>query len=272
MKKSRFFCLLVCVPAFWLVLTTSVFAAPAPASDFKYDLNSEGTGVVIQQYTGRDHTSVEIPATIEGFPVVELGNEAFAYTGLYGRAGSDGITSVVIPDSVTKIGAKLFYNGALTRITLSKNITVIPESAFEQCELLTAISIPSGVTTIGAKAFYRCMNLTTVSIPASVTSIGQQAFSANNEYSAPKITTITIPAGVTIGVYAFGYCSSLTTVTISEGVTLRGGVFNRCTNLTTLNLPDANVTFAGMDIFNGCTRLSLAARGKLKALGYEGGY
>ncbi len=42
-----------------------------------------------------------IPDTIDGFPVTSIGEEAFA--------GSSGLTSVTIPNSVTSIGNQAFY-------------------------------------------------------------------------------------------------------------------------------------------------------------------
>ena len=100
--------------------------SPNPASDFKYDLNSERTGVVIKEYIGKGK-KVIIPATIEDFPVVELASGSFSATVRYpfgsrsedvpieelnpdtfdGSIDSD-IVSVVIPDSVVKMGVFFF--------------------------------------------------------------------------------------------------------------------------------------------------------------------
>jgi hypothetical protein len=44
----------------------------SPASDFEYDLNGDGTGVVILKYVGKGGDIV-IPDSIEDFPVVSVG-------------------------------------------------------------------------------------------------------------------------------------------------------------------------------------------------------
>ena len=97
-----------------------------------------------------------------------------------------GIQSVVIPESVTKIG----------------------ESAFSDCSSLTSVTIPEGVTEIGERAFYGCSSLTSVTIPEGVTRIGDWAFKG-----CSSLTSVTIPESVTrIGDKAFYGCSSLTSV------------------------------------------------------------
>jgi hypothetical protein len=67
----------------------------SPASDFEYQLNKEGTGVIISEYIGTGG-SVVVPSEIEGFPVVSV-------VKLSG-ANPENITSIVLPDTVTKIG------------------------------------------------------------------------------------------------------------------------------------------------------------------------
>jgi len=98
-----------------------------PASDFKYDLNGEGTGIVIQGYKG-SAKEVIIPSVIEGFPVVELGYKAFQ---------ESKIVSVIIPD----------------------NVTLINSFAFSDCTSLMSVTIPDNVEDIGDGAFSGCTAL-----------------------------------------------------------------------------------------------------------------
>ena len=89
------------VLAFMLIMGSTVVASAQkanPASDFEYDLNSEGTGVVIKGYKGKV-ADVIIPSIIEDFPVVELGYKAFQ---------ESKIVSVIIPDNVTLINSFAF--------------------------------------------------------------------------------------------------------------------------------------------------------------------
>ena len=66
-----------------------------------------------------------------------------------------GCKNTIIPNSVTSIGYRAFYN----------------------CSSLTSVTIPNSVTNIGDYAFSGCSSLTSVTIPNSVTSIREQAFS-----------------------------------------------------------------------------------------------
>ncbi len=102
------------------------------------------------------------------------------------------ITDLVIPNSVTWIGAYAFDGcSGLTSVTISNSVTWIGDRAFEYCIGLTSVTIPNSVTKIGAGAFYYCSGLTSVTIPNSVTSIGYYAFE-----NCSGITKITIPKTV----------------------------------------------------------------------------
>ena len=81
-----------------------------------------------------------------------------------------------IPDTVTSIGYKAFYNAAgLTSITIPGSVTNIGEFAFSGSGLGSVV-MPEGVISIGAYAFFASENLVSVQIPASVSYIGAFAF------------------------------------------------------------------------------------------------
>lgn len=97
-------------------------------------------------------------------------------------------------------------NKKLTSITIPDGVTKIGYSAFCFCTELTSIAIPDSVTSIGYSAFCRCTKMKSITIPNSVTSIGDYAFSGCKE-----LTSITIPNSVTrIGDCAFWDCPGLT--------------------------------------------------------------
>lgn len=70
----------------------------SPASDFEYDLNGDGTGVVILKYIG-EGGDIVIPDSIEDFPVVSVGY------GFDNENVKTPITSVIFPNTITHTDA-----------------------------------------------------------------------------------------------------------------------------------------------------------------------
>lgn len=221
--------------------------------------------ITITGWNGR-LASLEIPATLNGFPVTSIGNGAFdgaAFTnlsiptsvtnignGAFGRC--HGLTNITLPNSISTIGDSAFedcYN--VVSITLPANVTSIGDGAFAFMQNLAAITIPNSVTRIGKSEFVACTNLTGIILPAGVTNIGSYAFQA-----CENLKVITIPLSVTeIGYQAFYGCTSLAHATIPGGVTIvRDSLFAYCSNLTDVFLGDG-VTFIQDNAFVNCTRL-----------------
>ena len=125
------------------------------------------------------------------------------------------IKDLVIPNSMTSIGASAFYCcNSLTSVTIPGSVTTIGGSAFRNCENLTTVDIQDGVTTIGSYAFLGCTDLDSIAIPSSVTSIGAGAF-----IECRCLTSITLPNSVkTIEGSIFENCERLATVTIGSGI------------------------------------------------------
>jgi len=85
----------------------------APATDFSYELTSDGQGIKIKKYKGNGGI-VNIPEKIEGYPVTVLATTAFTGNAAPGSL----ITSVIIPASVKKIESFCFQNANnLTSVT-----------------------------------------------------------------------------------------------------------------------------------------------------------
>ena len=131
----------------------------------------------------------------------------------------NGVTEVVIPDSVTSIKDEAFKGcKGLKSITIPDSVTSIGGGAFEGCKGLTSITIPDSVTSIGYGAFHGCNSLTSITIPDSVTSIESRTFQC-----CKSLSSITIPDSVTsIGYKAFYCCFSLKSITIPDSITIIG--------------------------------------------------
>ena len=103
------------------------------------------------------------------------------------------IQSVVIENGVTSIGEYAFYTlSNLTSVTIPDRVTRIKDFAF--CAVgLSSITIPNSVTGIEYSAFFGCKSLTSVNIPYNVTSIADEAFRycrslSNVVFGGPKTT------------------------------------------------------------------------------------
>ena len=213
-------------------------------TDAQYFAYSEVEGgVAITGYNIEGGLDVVIPSEIDGKKVVEIAYAAFTSSGVTPTNISNtkkvsvsylnnnkkdvvaipligvaieglGITSVVIPNTVTSIGESAFENNQLTEVTIPSSVTSIGESAFSRNQL-TEVVIPSSVSSIGNYAFYG-NKLTKLTIPSSVISIGDSAFYGN------KLTKLTIPGSVTsIGESAFEN-NQLTEIIIPSSVTSIG--------------------------------------------------
>lgn len=138
------------------------------------------------------------------------------------------IKELVIPNSVTTIGEKAFYECyELTSITIPNSVTTICDHAFYGCNGLTSVIIPNSVLYLSG--FTYCSGLTSVTIPNSVISINNAAFRGCN-----SLTSVNIPNSVTsIGKLAFENCSGLTSVNIGSGLKSIGEqAFANCEYLT----------------------------------------
>ena len=248
--------------------------------DFVWGENESGMTLV--GYLG-NATELTLPANCEGETYV-IGESAFYKC--------TGLTSIVIPSSITSIGGSAFYGcTGLTSVVIPNSVTSIGNYAFRECTGLTSIVIPSSITSIGGSAFYGCTGLTSVVIPNSVTSIGYEAFYVCSSlktvinfsnltfskgswsngcvaYYADKV--INAPNGFIDGDFVWGenesgmtlvgYLGNATELTLPancEGETYVIGesAFYKCTGLTSVVIPNS-VTSIGSSAFSGCSGLT----------------
>jgi photosystem II stability/assembly factor-like uncharacterized protein len=84
-------------------------------------------------------------------------------------AGEIGLSSVILPTSLTELGNSTFANcSGLTSVVMPNSLTTIGSSAFSACTFLNNLIIPPNVTSIGSSAFYDCYGLNSLySYPAT---------------------------------------------------------------------------------------------------------
>lgn len=96
------------------------------------------------------------------------------------------VNELVIPNSVTSIGAYAFYNYQIAKVTIGNGVKSIGYAAFANCNGLTSVIIPASVTTIGDSAFRYCRGLKSVDIENSKTCIGEYVFNDCNSLTSLK--------------------------------------------------------------------------------------
>lgn len=79
-------------------------------------------------------------------------------------------------DYVETIPDKMFYGAEFDTITIPDHITKIGKRAFYNCENLTSVKIGDSVSTIGDYAFAGCTKLKQVFLPNSVRILGSEVF------------------------------------------------------------------------------------------------
>ena len=222
--------------------------------DFWYYIENDGAvlcrhvenGVVkASDYNGP--SELVIPSSIEHegktWPVTKIGEYSLGMFRQFDR-----IQRVVIPSSVTEIGASAFSGlPALESIYISKSVVKIADNLLgeeyttparieidpanpvydsrENCNaiIVTATNtlivgrqgsvIPSSVTSIADNAFKSCKELKSIVIPEGVKSIGKSAFEG-----CSGLTSITLPASVeSIGSGAFFECTGIRSIKVAQG-------------------------------------------------------
>ena len=248
-------------------MNTTVLSSSVLSGDLYYNLDSVNMTAEVASnpslYTG----SIVIPTTVvygtRTYTVTSIGASAFA--------NCTGLTSIVIPNSITTIGLSAFNGSGLTSVIIPESVTSLSTGAtFQNCSGLTTVEWNPRNCTIesynGTDYYQPFNNLTSITsfifgnhvdtipanlcagikgsfsitIPSNVKKIGDWAFS-----NATGLNSLVISNGVEIlGESAFNGCSSLTTVTIPESVRYlgAGATFQRCTGLTSVQWNAINCT------------------------------
>lgn len=249
-----------------------------PASDFAY--TADGGEVTITDYIGTSE-HVLIPDAIDGLPVTALGHRAF-----YEKT----VTTVVVPDSVTEIGAACFSgDNYLVSLKLPDGLKRLPPASLESCMRLYDFDLPQSLEKIYSSVFEFNYYLTHLTLPSSLTEIeqlnfiglyGLQSLTLAEDNAAFKLDEangllmtadgtrllhcfsdispaeeIILPEGVKIvDPFAFHYDYDVKRIVLPEGVETIGAMaFAMCPNLTEIVIP-ASVTDIGvMDGLEGRT-------------------
>ena len=252
-----------------LLVTFDAVAESVWIDDVCYDLIPENsTAKVSTGLLASGEIVIPSVVTHEGvdYVVVSIEDNAFM--------GRD-ITSIVLPESVKRIGSYAFSQcRSLGSVVLPKGGVDIRSYAFANCSSLNSIIFPEGEVTVGERAFVYCSGLTSVTISENVNLLaGGNVFYGCDNLERVKIycehvddwfrsneTIKEVVLGeqvVTIGEYAFYECTGLSTVVIPEDArltTIGKGAFEYCQSLPSIYIP-RRVTDIGWFAFDGCSNL-----------------
>ena len=190
-----------------LVSVTPVGGPANTASDFEWDTFYEGDKEECSIY-GYKGTAADviIPEEINGKPVSYIAGGAFR---------NSNITSVYIPDTVTRIDNLAFDGCSSLKTVRMPQKSVIGYKVFRECSSLGSITIPDGTEIEdGEYAFLGCSSLETVILPSGLEKIGRSMFEG-----CDSLKNIVIPDTVREIEYAAFYgCNSLEEIDIPASV------------------------------------------------------
>ena len=211
----------------------AVKASAATSGCFTYTLSSDNKATISR--CAKDTVgTVEIPAEIDGYPVIALKSYAFD--------GCASVTDVSFPESINRINEYTFRNcTSLQNINLGSGITVIYNYSFIGCTALKTIDIPDSVTTISTGAFKGCTALENFTLGEGITSI-----SGSNFDGCTALKTFeTGNALKSISNKTFINCTALETVRIGSNLTsISSDAFEGCSALKSFEVDEANTSFS----------------------------
>ena len=154
------------------------------ANGIRYQTNSDNTEVtIVKPKSGNTYAGdYEIPATVTSktygeLPVVAVGESAFA--------NCDMLTSVILPESVTKIGDYAFDTCEKLVTLEMPGVKEIGHWSFRYCEALENLVFPEGLESIGNYSFDHNSKLEVIDLPSTMTNLGGYVFEGN-----PQITRV----------------------------------------------------------------------------------
>ena len=167
-----------------------------------------------------------------------------------------------VPDGISSIAAKAFYNCKLKNIALPDSLTELGCAAFYQAANLETIKLPDGVIRIPNSLFGYCINLKSIVLSENTEEIGNDAFIA-----CYKLEDVNIPQNVRkIPDGLFYCCKSLRSAILPKQIeTICKEAFYGCSELEKLYIQNDDIVFEddrdndGEELFDGCSRLTIYA-------------
>ncbi len=240
---------------------------------------TEIDGLTFRECT--DVTTITIPKSI-----TTIGYSAFSETSLTQTNYTGDIASwcTIDMDSNPIYYSKNLYinNVEVTSLIIPDGVTKINRSAFAHCLSIISVSMPNSVIEIGTDAFAHCTNLKSVTLSNSLKSFSCFEYCTSLQEitlydgveevggfrGCTSLTSVTLPNTVkVIKERAFNECTALSTINTPTHLTTIGDwAFYECDNLRTFTIPNS-VTTIGEHAFASCDRLSMEGYDNAEYLG-----
>lgn len=245
---------------------------------YGYYVDSKLNIAVIGQYSGSDSV-VNIPAEIDGYPVIGILNGAFYQNTSITRAvipegiefvgasyqsningafeGCTNLSYITFPDSLWHIGYCAFKGTGLRSVTLPDSVFQIAGEAFADCTALTAVRLPEGIYDISDRCFKGCTSLRSINIPSTVVNIWGEAFA-----DCTSLSSVVFPESLTMGdlgsyLSNSNYSSHSTSSPNGHYYCCQ---FKGCTSLRSVTLPDSmEIIPGGMFANSGLTNITIGS-------------
>ena len=128
------------------IMPTTIADTFSVSGVFKYTV--ENNQATIVGYTEEIAGEINIPSTINNYPVVAINSHAFY--------GCETITKVTIPSSVKVIGESAFTDSSLTEIILNEGLKEIYSMAFGYTSI-TKVTLPESLEFLDYGVFLSCV-------------------------------------------------------------------------------------------------------------------
>lgn len=252
--------------------------------DYIYLINANNEAEIFQ-YIGYD-TEILLPATLGGYPVVTILEDAFSYnSSVCGRITL--FSSAGCP-TLKKINNTAFKGSySLETLVLNEGLEYVMNSAFDPTtntqtsNKVKVLHIPSTVIKIEPQAFINFRNLEELYFDkalegadigqASITYIGQQAFKDGGSYLSDSDFNFELPESLLKNVkwssykpfsyFAFEFCGFIGKISFQDTnkynkmYTIEKKVFAGCKNLKDIDFSDY-IYEIGAEVFSNCKKLT----------------